>query len=278
MRGAVGETGLPGTKGIKGEQGDIMRNSFLIEMNILFIKGIKGDKGDLGPTGTKGEMGYKGMKGNEGEQGTIGSPGSIGLTGPKGAPGQKGIKGEKRNGGTVYVRWGHDQCPSTSQLVYSGRVGGPHYKHSGGGSNPQCLPLDPNFLGSISGNQGWRGLIYGAEYETWTDRHSHVHGRQSTDVPCAVCHVSNRTAVYMVPAKYTCPTGWTKEYYGYLMSSRHDRHRTQYTCMDTALKPVPGSKAYHLGLLFMFVEGRCGSLPCPPYDETKELSCAVCTK
>ena len=120
--------------------------------------------------------------------------------------------------------------------------------------------------------------MYGAEYEPSTDSNSHVHGRHDHDVPCAVCQVSNRTAVYMVPAKYTCPTGWTREYYGYLMSSRHDRHCTQYTCMDTALKPVLGSSAYCLGLLFMFVEGRCGSLPCPPYDNTKELSCAVCTK
>ena len=115
------------------------------------------------------------------------------------------MKGEERNGGTVYVRWGHDQCPLTAQLVYSGRAGGPYYTQSGGGSNPQCLPLDPNFLTPITGIQH-RAYMYGAEYE------SYLPGRHSTDVPCAVCHVSNRTAVYMVPAKYTCPTGWTREY------------------------------------------------------------------
>ena len=190
----------------------------------------------------------------------------------------KGDK-EERNGGTVYVRWGHDQCPSNAQLVYSGRAGGSHYTHSGSGSNPQCLPLDPKFLTPISGNQRWRALMYGAEYETVTDSNSHVHGRQNTDVPCAVCHVSNRTAVYMVPAKYTCPLGWTREYYGYLMAEYYSTHqRSQYTCMDTAFKSVVGSSANHNGLLFYFVEGRCGSLPCPPYDNTKELSCAVCTK
>ena len=117
--------------------------------------------------------------------------------------------------------------------------------------------------------------MYGAEYETFTDSNSHNY-----DVLCAVCHVSNRTAVYMVPAKYTCPTGWTREYYGYLMSSYHgnDRHRTQYTCVDTVFKPVPGTPTNHEGLLFYFVEGRCGSLPCLPYDSTRESSCAVCTK
>ena len=178
----------------------------------------------------------------------------------------------------MYVRWGHDRCPSTAQLVYSGRAGGPHYTHSGGGSNPQCLPLDPNFLTPISGDQRGRGLMYGAEYQSHTYSNSHVHGRHDTEVPCAVCHVSNRTAVYMVPAKYTCPTGWTREYYGYLMSENYKYPRSQFTCVDTAFKPVTGSSADHNGLLFYFVEGRCGSLPCPPYDNTKELSCAVCTK
>ena len=186
MRGPNGETGLPGTKGDKGDQGDhtCTRFSFVI---IVF----------KGPPGTKGE------------KGSSGSPGSTGLTGPKGAPGQNSMKGDKaeRNGGTVYVRWGHDQCPSTAQLVYSGRAGGANYNQRGGGSNPQCLPLDPNFLTPISGNQNWRAYMYGAEYETNTDSNSHVHGRHDTDVPCAVCHVSNRTAVYMVPAKYTCPSG-----------------------------------------------------------------------
>ena len=105
----------------------------------------------------------------------------------------KGDK-EERNGGTAYVRWGNDQCPSTAQLVYSGRAGGAHFQHPGSGSNPQCLPLDPNFLTPISGNQHWRGIMYGAEYETVTDSNSHVHGRDNADVPCAVCHVSSGVA------------------------------------------------------------------------------------
>ena len=44
-----------------------------------------------------------------------------------------------------------------------------------------------------------------------------MHG---TDVSCAVCHayVNNCNGVYMVPAKFTCPSGWTREYCGYLMT------------------------------------------------------------
>ena len=109
----------------------------------------------------------------------------------------------------MYVRWGHNQYPSTAQLVYSGRAGGPLFTETGGGNNAQCLPLDPNFLPAITGKQ-WRAYIYGGEYETATDSNSHVHGVDQHDIPCAVCYVNYRTAVYMVPAKYTCPTGWTR--------------------------------------------------------------------
>ena len=39
--------------------------------------------------------------------------------------------------------------------------------------------------------------MHGAEYQTHTYSNSRVHGRLELDIPCAVCHVSNRTAVYM---------------------------------------------------------------------------------
>ena len=178
----------------------------------------------------------------------------------------------------MYVRWGHDQCPSTAQLVYSGRAGGPHFDHTGGGSNPQCLPLDPNFLTPINAGSQKRNYIYGAEYFTYGDNKYPVKGIHRNDVPCAVCHVSNRTAVYMVPAKYTCPTGWTREYYGYLMSEYYDDYRLQYICVDNAFKVVVGSSAASAGMFLHFVEGRCGALPCLPYDDNRELSCALCTK
>ena len=223
-------------------------------------------------------MFLKGPPGTKGEKDSSMITESTGYMNLTEAPGQKGMKGDK--GGTVYVRWGHDQCPSTAQLVYSGRAGGAHWNHPGGGSNPQCLPLDPNFLTPISGTQKYRALMYGARYQTYTDSNSYLHGHHGTIVPCAVCHVSNRTAVYMVPAKYTCSTGWTREYYGYLMSSYFPdgNYRTQFSCVDTAFKSVSGSSANRNGLFFYFVEGRCGPLPCPPYDGAKELSCAVCTK
>jgi len=118
------------------------------------------------------------------------------------------VKGDRLNGGTEYVRWGHDQCPSTSELVYSGRAGGADRKQ-GGASNPQCLPLDLNFLRKISGKQS-KGLMYGAEYQIWIYSSTYLHGGHNTDALCAVCYVSQHSTVYMVPAKYTCPSGWIR--------------------------------------------------------------------
>ena len=175
----------------------------------------------------------------------------------------------------VYVRWGHNSCPSTeAQLVYSGRVGGSLYTHQGGGSNPQCLPLDPNYLKTISGTQKY-AYMYGAEYDSTNGL---VANSQDTDVVCAVCYVPTRNVVYMLPAKYTCPTGWTREYYGYLMSAHYREYRSSFSCLDHSLTSAVGSSVDNDGFLFYPVEGVCGSLPCPPYEQTKEFSCAVCTK
>ena len=219
----------------------------------------------------------KGRDGRDGRDGVQGIKGDVGGRGEKGDLGPTGQKGEPA-GGVVYVRWGHNSCPSNgAQLVYSGRAGGSLWSDNGGGSDPQCLPLDPNYLKYQPNKHANSAYIYGAEYQ-YTDYI--VANSHDTDVPCAVCYVASRNALYMIPAKHTCPANWTTEYYGYLMAERsHPNHkRSLFSCVDKLLTSVIGSKYNHNGFLFYFVEGRCGSLPCPPYEETKELTCAVCTK
>lgn len=244
--------------GLKGEQGS---------------PGEKGDTGVQGPPGPKGEAGPQGTTGEKGDVGPQGTTGDV-VSGPIG-----GALGDinnmlKKSTGTVYVRWGHDQCPPSASLVYSGRTGGSSFNDKGGGSNPQCLPLNPSYLnGDDVKDDHFSARMYGAEYQV-----HRILNKQSlqSDIPCAVCY-ANRSANFMFPAQHTCPDNWTTEYFGYLMAERHDHHRSQFTCVDVSFKPVPGSTANQDGLLFYPVEGRCGSLPCPPYDETRELTCSVCT-
>ena len=227
-----------------------------------------------GRDGRDGKDGLPGPRGRDGRDGSPGLRGVSGLPGPKGDTGVQGPKGDAA-GGVIYVRWGHNSCPKTgAQLVYAGRAGGSYYDHRGGGGNPQCLPLDPTFYKTASGSQEW-AYMYGAEYQDTNPLTSNSH---NTDVPCAVCYVPTRNALYMIPAKYDCPKDWTREYFGYLMSERHSHYRSQFSCVDHSLTPVTGSIQNHNGFLFYTVEGVCGSLPCPPYSRDKELSCAVCTK
>ena len=204
--------------------------------------------------------------------------GRDGVPGPRGPQGQRGDQGVAgppgpRNGGVVYTRWGKSSCPSVSgtTLVYVGRAGGTHYTHKGGAANYRCMPDDSDYLSYTPGVQGY-SFVYGAEYKRPLRAVYHH------NVPCAVCYASTRVAVTMIPAKTQCPTNWTLEYTGYLMSDNKNHQHTMYECVDKNPDSVPGSAADTNGALFYHVEANCNGMLCPPYDPQKELTCAVCTK
>jgi len=88
----------------------------------------------------------------------------------------------------------------------------------------------------------------------------------------------------MIPARTSCPVGWTLEYAGYLMSedsfSVVDNpvlHTTTYICVDEAPEAADGSASQDQALVFLVKVG-CGSLPCSKYPQGQELACVVCTK
>ena len=178
-------------------------------------------------------------------------------------------------GGSTYVRWGRTVCPSVpgTTLVYSGWAGGSHYAHPGSGANYICLTQTPEYLSSTS-TQEFHGLVYGAEYEA--NLNQPFGGVNNQDVPCAVCHVAQRS-VLMIPGQITCPTGWTREYQGYLMTERYIYYRGTYECVDMSPEAIAGGKVSLDGALFYHVEAKCGSLACPPYDNARELTCVVCS-
>lgn len=179
--------------------------------------------------------------------------------------------------GTNYVRWGRTTCPYTATLVYHGLAAGSWWSATGGGANYLCLPHQPQYLSYSPGHQSYKNL-HGTEYEFWdgTPYNSRMHHH---NVPCAVCTVS-RSQKLMIPARYSCPSGWTREYYGYLMttSAASPHHRTMYECMDWYPTSAPGSAKNKDGAVFYHVEASCNGVPCPPYDKEKELTCVVCTK
>ncbi len=146
------------------------------------------------------------------------------------------------------------------------------------------MTLEPDFLDPKPGRQGGRSYIYGSEYRNGRDYQplNNIHGH---DAPCAVCLVHRRSSLLMIPGASTCPNrgNWTREYFGYLMSARTDLKRSEYICVDAIAESTPGSRdEFQNGSILFPVEAYCndnanGGLPCSPYVDGYELTCAVCT-
>ena len=163
-------------------------------------------------------------------------------------------------------------------LYIPGIAGGKWYNHSGSGSNYLCLPETPEYDDYQADATTYRGRVYSAEYQV-PDFPPYA-GKQNHDVPCAVCRATDRGSSMMIPAKMTCPAGWTREYHGYLMSENYVHSSTEFVCVDRNPEVVRGSVGDNNGALFYPVEARCdkGNLPCAPYIDGAELTCVVCTK
>ena len=220
-----------------------------------------------GRDGRDGLPGRDGEKGAQGEQGPAGPQGDQGPTGP-------------RSAGVTYIMWGKNSCPTTpgTQLVYAGRAGGSAYGNPGGGAEKLCLPLDPDYITAPrSTSASYISTLHGAEYQT---HNGPLHNILDQNVPCAVCYASTRAAMIMVPAKTQCPSSWTREYYGYLMTEREStaHHRSSFDCVDVNPDVVPGGAPNTNGALFQYVVATCSGLQCPPYQANRVVSCAVCTK
>ena len=124
------------------------------------------------------------------------------------------------------------------------------------------------------------GFIYGTEYEIYPnnpfsksreDLHNH-------DAPCAACY-TYRSATIMIPSRQTCPNGWDKEYGGYIMAAAyHHKGKATYVCVDKDPEVRVGSIPDLNGAAFYNTEAECGSLPCPPFVQGRELTCVVCSK
>lgn len=160
----------------------------------------------------------------------------------------------------------------------AGTMGGGYYAHEGGGTNYVCLTNNPIYDKYESGWQG-TAAIYGTEYETSFSGFRRGNLNQH-DAPCAVCYVRLRVSQVMIPGTNKCPPGWTREYYGYLMTSRYNHaHPSEFVCVDVDAEVVPGSHIDTNGALLYMVQGDCGhALPCKPYIHGSELTCVVCTK
>ena len=245
---------------------------------------------------------FRGRDGRDGLPGPPGPPGPPGIPGAAGTPGVAAIDlhyvqppttdtpttvtppttppsppASTVGGGVTYIRWGRTSCPTVAgtEEVYSGITAGSYYTNTGGGSNYICMVKEARYPPGAVTNGG--NSIYGTEYETSGRSLNSVN---EDNVPCAACHVTTRSAQLMIPGTDQCPGGWTTEYTGWLMSGYHShKARTMYVCVDKDAQPLPGLGANSNGALMYHTLVDCGyGIPCPPYVQSKELACVVCTK
>ena len=299
--GARGEMGPPGPQGPAGERGCYGCQSEGVQGPAVSPgepgpPGPAGERGPQGVVGPQGTTGPQGRTGPEGAIGPMGLPGLHGPTGPKGAtgqqgpPGQQGVAGRQgpkglSNCAGMYIRWGRTTCPvnQSTELVYSGRAGGSWFNRGGGATNYLCMPDDPDYLQYDAGAPGL-SYVYGVEYEPQTGQPLQVQPNvYAHNAPCAVCMAVSRCSLIMIPAKTQCPTSWTREYVGYLMSAAQDYSLpTTYECVDKDPESVPGLNSVGWGSegsgIFNHVEASCNGMACPPYGAGKELTCVVCTR
>ena len=159
-------------------------------------------------------------------------------------------------------------------FVCVGFVGGARYSTSGGGSNHLCLESEPVFRPTDEYRE-YRSTVYGAEYRYPPNMLLEKH-----EVPCAVCQVTRRS-VLMIPGTNLCKEGWTTEYVGQIAAERSEsgRYRSEFVCVDDEAEMTPYSSPDNEdGLKFYPTQTRCGSLPCLPYADNKDLLCVVCSR
>ncbi|XP_021353816.1 uncharacterized protein LOC110450554 [Mizuhopecten yessoensis] len=119
------------------------------------------------------------------------------------------------------------------------------------------------------------GFIYGAEIQPGYDLFGLP--QNDEDVSCAVCRNSVHATSVMIPGRTACFPGWVEAYSGFIVAGYPDHpSNTDYICMDGRPQPVPVGQGNDDGVLLRPVVTKCGSLPCPPYENDTLVPCVVC--
>ena len=277
LQGPIGPQGPIGVRGEKGHPGE-----FPGEKGEKGVPGVEGYKGEKGQEGEKGNMGEKGHKGAVGPSGRMGLPGPKGdfrgEKGDRGFSGQKGSKGDAGSGGVTYVRWGRTVCPQGTNIVYTGVAAGTKWDVRGGTSDTLCLAGNPQYK-SGDGSSSNAAKLSGVLNEV-RGASAPLNNRYDTYLPCVLCHTTTKSTSFMLPGRYTCPSGWNMEYSGYIMtehtgSSRGGRRDT--ICVDQYAEAAGTRSSAYAAQLFL-MQVTCTGLDCPPFNSQKPLTCAVCSK
>ena len=150
---------------------------------------------------------------------------------------QKGSKEYMGSSGVTYIRWGRTVCPQGTSLVYGGVAAETKWNAKGETSDTLCLAGNPQYkAGDASSSNaarlsGVQNEVYGSpappgvRNEVIGSPAPPLRHRLHTYLPCALCYTTTKSTSFMLPGRYTCPSGWSSEYAGYIMSEQTSSNR-----------------------------------------------------
>lgn len=187
-------------------------------------------------------------------------------------------------GSGMYVHWGSRKCPQSPMVhqLSTGYISATTNRGTGGSSDYICLP-DEN---EKEDNQPKFGLdsspiISGARYGMMDENpfsDSAVRYYFAKGMPCATCHLTNRTLIHVSPAEEQCPEGWIYEYSGFLMAGSNLPGR--HMCIDEnpeAFDELSDEQQSH-STSIVHISDNDGGLKKPPYEKKAAIQCIVCSK
>jgi len=201
----------------------------------------------------------------------------------------RALQNEQNSRGQSYVRWGRTTCNSPATVLYTGFAANGRMNQTGSGLDLQCLHSQPEYLDRYTPSI-WVAQIFGVEYAWWCTATANAGPFSSVNagnkcmnsefMPCVACTVHPRSQQIMIPARINCPTGWFREYWGYLVTQRNVTwYKGTHTCLDEAPEIVVREGRINLsGGVVYPVETVCLGLECPPYVEGAYITCVVCSK
>ncbi|GFR01687.1 uncharacterized protein TNCT_248011 [Trichonephila clavata] len=200
---------------------------------------------------------------------------------------KKIVVAEKKMYGTgtgTYVRWGSKECPNSPMIfkLDTGHMAATSNRGTGGASDYLCLPQNPVYPEEkpAFGNDA-STFVTGVKYGLLDDHPFTDHNARyfyGKGVPCATCHLTNRTLVHVFPAEDVCPEDWIYEYSGYLMAGSNlpGAHICVNDAPEAYEENIEEQQAHSLTLVHISEMNE--GLPKPPYEKKAAVKCIVCSK
>ena len=174
----------------------------------------------------------------------------------------------------VYTRWGESTCPPNSALLHDGIVTQAATKMT----NLLCIPKDNPSSTHKGTSTTPTSHITRIEPLLYTDNLGMVNA-----IPCAQCYASSHSTEFTLPGSTTCPSGWTKQYNGHLMTS-FELSTTDVLCGDERLtRDIQWSDGSSttarndLNLIEMVCGGDGVTVSCQGYQAGQPVPCVVCS-